>query len=60
MSSFCTCVMEEDLYSYCTVSTDETPSKPSSSGSHHDRVLGSQKCTNLMPSIPLCFDDEFN
>jgi len=44
VSSSCTYVMEENLYSYCTVSTDETTSKPSCSVSHHDCVLGNQKC----------------
>ena len=44
VSSFCACVMEENRYSYCTVSTDETTSKPNGSGSHHDHVLGNQEC----------------
>jgi len=38
VSSFCTCVMEENIYSYCTISTDETTLKPNDSGSHHDHV----------------------
>jgi hypothetical protein len=42
--SSCTYVMEENLYSYCSVSTDETTSKPSGSVSHYDCVLGNQKC----------------
>jgi hypothetical protein len=36
--------MEENLYSYFTVSSDETTLKPSGSGSQHCWVLGNQKC----------------
>lgn len=44
VSSFCTYVMEENLYSYCTVSTVEATLKPSGSGSHYDHVVGNKKC----------------
>jgi hypothetical protein len=37
VSSFCTCMMEENLFSYFTDSSDETTLKPSG-------VLGNKKC----------------
>jgi len=44
VSSFCTCVMRENLYSYFAVSPHKTTSKPSGSGGQHDCVMGHQNC----------------